>query len=225
VHHQLAAAIRFEDAFTAMPPEAVLDAQVDVLPVVPNMPGLPWRAIRAADGTHRFLVSQNTAMPVGPLTVTVGEPDDIYKNYEPFVITLPLPIAGSLPTRQDFIVRRVVWPTRRLRLQPGETGVIGSIVNAGGAPVAGLRVRIAEAPLPIAPSVPYTYSDTDGSFLVRLPGLRSMTGSPPVGTPRTTVSIVIELLTSAAIPVLPTSPPFPALLALGLVNSLLITVP
>lgn len=225
IRHHLAAAIRFEDVFTGQPTEGELDVRVDTLPVVANMPRQPWQASRASDGTYRFFVSQNTAMPVGPLTVTVTAPNREYENYQPFVLTLPLPWAGPFPARSDFVVRRGIWPTRQLRLQPGETGVTGRVVDATGTPVPGLRVRMAEAPAPIAAAVPATYTASDGSFLVRLPGLRSMTGSPPVAAPRTTASLVIELLTSAMVVVNPTSPPFPVTTTIGRVSTLLITVP
>ena len=225
IRHHLAAAIRFEDVFTGQPAEAELDVRVEVLPVVPRMPRLPWQARRASDGTYRLLVSQSTAMPVGPVTVTVTAPSGEYENYQPFVLALPLPWAGPLPTRADFLVRRTIWPTRRMRLQPGESGVIGRVVDGTGTPVSGLRVRMAEAPAPIPAAVPATYTAADGTFLVRLPALRSMTGSPPVATPRTTASLVMELLTPAMTPVLPTSPPFPVVVTIGRVTTLLITVP
>lgn len=225
VRHQLAAAIRFEDVFTGQPAESTLDVRIDVLPVVARMPRVPWRATRAADGTYRFFVSQNTAMPIGPLTVMVTSPSGEYENYQPFVLTLPLPWAGTFPTRADFLVRRGIWPTRRMRLQPGETGVIGRIVDGTGTPAPGLRVRMAEAPGPIPATAPATYSAADGSFLVRLPTVRSMTGSPPVATPRTTTSLVIELMTPAMVPVIPTSPPFPVVITIGRISTLLITVP
>ena len=225
VRHRLAAALRFDDAFTSLPIGVPLDVGAETLPVVQNMPLLPWRAVRAADGTYRLLVSQNTAMPAGAVGLTVTAPGGEYEDYETFTLTLPLPLAGPYPTRADYLVRRRLFPTRRLRLQPGETGVLGLVVDGSAAPVAGLRMRIAEAPAPIAPGVPYTYTAADGSFLVRLPGLRAMTGSPPVATPRTTASVVLEVVRPPATPVVPTAPAFPLALALGRTTTLLITVP
>ena len=184
VRHRLAAAIRFEDAFTGQPVPARLDVRAETLPILAGMPLLPWRALRAGDGTYRFLVSRNTAMPAGGIPITVTAPDGEYQNFEPFTLNLPRPIAGPLVTRADFLVRRTIWPTRRLHLPPGETGVIGRIVDAAGVPVAGLRVRMAEAAGPIAPTVPYTYSAADGTFLMRFPGLLASTGTPPTGSPQ-----------------------------------------
>ncbi|HET6639925.1 MAG TPA: hypothetical protein VFH82_14205 [Gemmatimonadota bacterium] len=225
VRHRLAGAMRFEDAFTGLPVAARLDVRAETLPIVRDMPLLPWRAVPVADGTYRFLVSRNTAMPVGALTITVTAPDGEYEANEACLLTLPLPIAGAFPTRSDYLVRCTLFPTRRLRLPPGETGVIGRILNGAGTPVAGLRVRIAEAPAPIAAAVPHTYTTSDGTFLVRLPGLRAITGSPPVASPRTTASIVIELINPPAVPVPLTAPVFPLALALGRTTTLLITVP
>jgi len=225
VIHRLAVALRFEDAFTRNPVDMALDVRAEVLPTVIGMPRLPWRARRAADFTYRFSVSQNTVMPVGAIAVTVTAPGEQYENYEPISIVLPRPLAGPLPTRQDYLVRLPLWPTRRLGLSPGETAISGQILNAAGLAMPGYRVQIAEAPGPVAPATQHTYTDARGGFLVRLPGLRMIVGAPPVAASRLTVQLAIAIQDPLAAVVAPVTPVFPVTVPLGRITTLLITVP
>lgn len=225
VIHRLAAAVRFEDVFTGLPVEVPLDVRAEQLPIVVGMPRIPWRARRSADFTYRFLVSQNTVMPVGAIPLTVSAPGEQYANHRPLVLNLPLPIAGPTPTRLDFLVRAPLWPTRRLALAPGETAIDGQVLNAAGDPMAGFGVQVAEAPGPVPPATPRTFTDAQGGFRVRLPGLRMIVGAPPVANSRTTVQLAIAVEDPLAVAVAPVSPAFPVTVPLGRITNLLITVP
>jgi hypothetical protein len=64
-----------------------------------------------------------------------------------------------------------LWPTRSLTVPPGETAIVGRLMDAGGAPLVDHRVAIA-ASVPGLATAPVTRSDAAGEFLYRLPGLR-----------------------------------------------------
>lgn len=227
VVHRLSAAIRFVDAFTAKAVTQPLDVRAEVLPVVLGMPNPPWLAVRGpSDDTYRFFVTDNTVAPVGPIPVSVSAPGEEYASFEllePFTVTLPRPVVAHPPTpdRSDFLVERTLWPTRLLKVPPGETAIVGRVTNASG-PVPALKVRMGKAPGPL-PATPYTYTSDSGEFVVRLPSLKTVNG----GVPTTTASILIELLVppAYAVTVAPTAPVFPISVRLGQVTTLQITVP
>jgi hypothetical protein len=227
VAHRLSAAIRFVDAFTAKAVAQPLDVRAETLPVVLGMPNPPWKAVRGPnDDTYRFLVTNNTVAPVGPIPISVSAPGEEYASFEllePFTVTLPRPIVAHPPTpdRSDFLVERTLWPTRLLKVPPGETAIVGRVTNATG-PVPALKVRMGKAPGPL-PAAPYTYTSDSGEFVIRLPGLKTVNG----GVPTTTASLLIELLVppAYAVTVAPTAPVFPITVRLGQVTTLQITVP
>ena len=224
VRHRLAVALRCVDAFTGALVTVPLDVRVETLASYPDMPRLPWRAQRATDGTYRLLTTNETQPPAAAVDVVVTAPDGEYLDLEPAPIVLPRPIAGPFPVRGDFIVTRRLWPTRRLPLPKGETAVIGTIRTAAGAPAAGHRVTLGEAPIP--PGAPYGYSDASGDFLVRLPNVRTLS-PPPASVIRATASLSIELRAPPAFAALvaPTAPAFPLPVPIGQPSTLFITIP
>jgi hypothetical protein len=193
VRHRLAVAVHFTDIFTSRPIAAPLDVRIDTLPIVAGMPRMPWRAVRGPnDQTYRFLVTNETVMPAGTLTVVVTSPNHEYASFEafePFTVTLPRPLAHPpTPARSDYLIARPLWPTRSLRLPPGETAILGRLVSAGATPTAGLKVTIWRDGTSM-PATPYTYSNNAGEFVFRLPGLKSVNG----GTVSTTAPLLIDL--------------------------------
>jgi hypothetical protein len=230
IRHQLGAALRFMDAFTGRPVDAVLDVRANVLPLPLPLPperppNLPWRAVRRSDdATYRFVVSDGETLPTGFLEVIVDDRSGSYVNFEPFTVELPRPLVAHPPTpdRSDFLVERRLWPTRKVALAPGETAVVGRIVSTGGVtPIGRLRISLGVAPLS---ADPYTYADDAGEFLFRLPGLKAKV----VGTVVTsTAPLDIEILEPPgfATPVSSTSPAFPFVVPLGQVTVMVIEVP
>jgi hypothetical protein len=164
VLHRLAVVLRFVDAFT--------DAPVRV-PLAVSIPARAWPARYAeTDATYRFLVT-DADLPAGTFAVAVTAPGGEYVSWEPIAVQLPPPgLAHAPPLRAgDFLVTRPLWPTPRLRLPPAETAVVGRVVSASAAPVAGLRVALFKPP-GAPPAAPYTRTDARGEFLFRLPHLR-----------------------------------------------------
>jgi hypothetical protein len=162
--HRLAVALRFVDAFTDTPVR---------VPLAVSIPAQAWPArYGGSDATYRFLVT-NADLPAGTFAVTVTAPGGEYVNWEPVSVQLPPPgLPHAPPLRaSDFLVTRPLWPTPRLRLPPAETAVLGRVVSASAAPVAGLRVALFTPPGP-PPAAPYTRTDARGEFLFRFPQLR-----------------------------------------------------
>jgi hypothetical protein len=193
IRHRLAAALRFVDAFTARPIAVPLDVRAEALPVVPGMPALPWKATPApSDESYRLLVSNDTAMPAGAIDVDVTAPGGQYVNFEPLVVTLPRPLVAHPPTpaRSDYQVQHPLWPTRSLKLPPGETAIIGRFTSGGVSPIAPLKTTIWLDGTPMPPA-PYSYSTDRGEFVHRLPTLKTVVGG--VVTPTASLRIHIAL--------------------------------
>lgn len=224
VRHRLAMAMRFVDVFTGATILLPLDVRIEVLAAYAGMPRLPWRAVRAADGTYRFLTSVNTVPPVAAVSVVVTAPGGEYLDLEPAPVALPRPIAGTFPARSDFIVTRALWPTRVLALPVGETAVTGRVRTAANAPASRYRVTLGEAPIPAG--APYGYTDADGGFVVRLPNVRTLS-PPPALAIRATAPLSVELRAPPAFAALvaPTSPAFPVPIPIGQTTTLFITIP
>jgi hypothetical protein len=162
--HRLAVALRFLDAFTDRPVRVPLDVSI---------PARRWPALRReSDATYRFLVT-NVPLPAGSFDVAVTAPGGEYVNWEPFLVEVPRPGLPHPPPAlaSDYLVERVLWPTRRFRPQPGETAVVGRVVSGGANSTTGLKILLFKSPGP-APAVPYTRTDENGEFLFRFPLLR-----------------------------------------------------
>jgi hypothetical protein len=208
IRHRLGASVRFVDAFTARPVTVPLDVRAETLPVVPGMPAVPWRAVRGPeDDTYRLMVSNETVMPAGAVTVQVTAPGDQYANLEPLVVTLPRPLVAHPPTpaRSDYLVTHALWPTRAYRIPPGETAILGRIVSGGVSPIAGLRITCWLDGTPM-PATPYAYSNDRGEFVHRLPTVKMVMG----GTISPTASLQIDvrlppLYTTVVVPTLITT--------------------
>jgi hypothetical protein len=225
VTHRLGVALRFVDIFTARPVDVPLDVRAETLPVPPpSWPNLPWRAVRRADdATYRFIVTDSVVLPAGAIPITVDAPGDEYVNFEPFTVGLPCPRVAHPPTpdRSDYLVQRALWPTRRARLEPGETAIIGRVVTGGVNPIAALRVRLAAGPVPPAP---YTYTDDRGEFVFRFPTLKKQVVGPAV-TATASLNIEMHAPPAYAAVVVPTAPAFPLVLNLGQVTVVEIRIP
>jgi hypothetical protein len=233
IRHRLAVALQFTDVFTSRSVDLPLDVRVETLPIVLGMPRVPWRAVRAPnDDTYRFLVTNDTVMPAGVLAVDVDARGGEYVNFEPFTIALPRPNVAHPPTpdRSDYLVRRALWPTRSLRLPPGETAIVGRLVSAGANPTSRLKVTIWPDGLPVPPS-PYTYSNDRGEFVCRLPDLKTVNGGTV--SPDALLQIDLRLPPAHVVAVLPTQIATdagvilgsPSLVRLGRVTNLTISVP
>jgi hypothetical protein len=160
VIHRLSFACLFTDEFTDAPVRSPLSV------TIPQLRLTAFRSEREA--TYRFQVT-NADVPTGPVDVAVSSLLQDYASFEPITVTLPI-VPSTPPLRNDFLVTRSLWPTRRLALPPGETAVRGRVVPAApGLAVAGLRVVLSVGPPPV--DAPYTYTDAQGEFLFRLPTL------------------------------------------------------
>jgi hypothetical protein len=233
VRHRLGSAVQFVDVFTSKPVDCPLDVRADTLPIVPGMPRVPWRAVRGRnDDTYRFFVTNAVVMPVGPIAVSVSAPGNEYADLEPFSVTLPRPLVAHPPTpaRSDYAVQHRLWPTRRLKLPPGETAIVGRLVSGGITPVARLKVTIWPNGVPM-PASPYSYSNDEGEFVHRLPDLKIVNGG--VISPMASLQIDLRLPPTYVPAVAPTliktevgtvlAVPFP--IRLGQVTNLAITLP
>ncbi len=191
VRLRLAAAVRFQDAFTLAPIDVPLDVRVDTLPPVQRMPLLPWRAVPGAtDATYRFLVADRTEMPAGTIPVRVTAPRAEYVDFEGLSMVLPRPLLAhpESPALSDYLIEKTLWPTQALAVPPGETSIVAIVKSAGANPVEGLRLKIwTGATLP--PATPYTYTNSAGEALFRLPDLKVWVG----GVSSSTATLNLEL--------------------------------
>jgi hypothetical protein len=233
IRHHLGTAVRFVDAFTARPVGVVLDVRAETLPAVPGMPRLPWRALRGrADDTYRLLVSNDTVAPVGNVPLTVEAPGGEYTDFEPLVVALPRALVAHPPTPafSDFLVEHRLWPTRALKLPPGETAVVAVLKSAGATAVARLRVTLWPDGSP-QPPAPYAYSNDRGELVHRLPALKTVVGG--VISPLAALRIDLRLPPAYVAAVVPTQIKtddgavlgIPFSVRLGRVTSLEITLP
>jgi hypothetical protein len=197
ITHRLAVAVRFIDIFTGEPVR---------LPLTVTIPALRLKAFHSLpDDTYRFIITNRDVPAGGPFDIEVEVPRDEYAAREPMQVTLPVVVGHPPPiVRPDFLVEFPLWPTRLRKVPPGETAVTGRIVSAGATNVEGLRVFLFDPPGPPPPS-PYAYTDANGEFLFRLPGLRArMSGAVPVVTAPLDVEIRDPLLALVS-PVVPSS--------------------
>lgn len=193
VQYRLAANVRFLDAFTGAPVEVPLEVRVETLPIVKWMPIVPWKAVPGPnDATYRFLVADRTVMPVGAIPVTVTAPHAEYVDFEGFSVILPRPLVAHPPTpaRSDFVIEKTLWPTRAIKVPAGETAIVATLKSAGANPVDGLRIKVWLGLGP-PPAVPYTYTNTSGEALFRLPDLKMVVGG--VISPTATVNLELRL--------------------------------
>jgi hypothetical protein len=233
VQFRLAAAVRFHDAFTQAPVDVPLDVRAETLPIVKSMPLVPWKAIHGlTDTTYRFLVGDRTVMPVGAIPVKVTAPHAEYVDFEGFSLLLPLPLLAHPPTpaSSDFLIKKTLWPTRKLKVPLGETAIVATVKSAGANPVEALRIKVWTGLGP--PPTPYTYTNAAGEALFRFPDLKVVVG----GVISLTATVNLELRLPPApyaTAVVPTqirdeggavlSSPFP--LRLGQITTLQISIP
>lgn len=234
VQYQLAAAVRFLDAFTGAAIGVPLDVRAETLPIVKGMPLLPWKALAGpTDATYRFLVSTGSVMPVGPIPITVTAPRAEYVDFEGFSVVLPRPLVAHPPTpaRSDFLIEKTLWPTRVIKVPPGETAILATVKSAGATTVEKLKIKMWTGGGP-APVAPYAYTNASGEALFRLPDLKTVVGGVISATatlnldirvpPAPYVAAVVPTqIKSEAGVVLPL--PFP--LRLGQVATLQISIP
>lgn len=167
--HRLAAALRFFDVFTSRPVET---------PLKVTIPGLDWTAVRCDnDSTYRFMVTE-ARVPSGTFQVVVEDPEKIYVNHQLIELTLPAASATPPISRGDFLHEYPLWPTRRYKIPPGETAVVGRLTSTSSSDVENLEVRIYPAGQS-PPDTPFACSDMDGEFLYRLPDVVSDTNGDP----------------------------------------------
>jgi hypothetical protein len=201
VRHQLAVALRFRDHFTGAVINSPLQIQVDTLPYVVGAPQTPWRALPVTtDGTYRFVLNQREARPTGNVTVSVTSPTEEYVTDGP--LSIPLPPVGTPAVRSSWLFEQDLWPTRRVRVPPGETAIVGRFSN--GATVAGFQVFLfKEGTAPLK----YARPDAQGEFLFRLPELKGdVTGT----TVTSTADIGVQVLDLTNSPLTVLQPPGPA---------------
>lgn len=170
-------------------------------PLDVSIPSFGWSALRSdGDGSYRFsALTLTQPAPSGiNLAVKVEAPGGEYVNYEPILLTLPVPLSTP-PKRADFLLMKPLWPTTALRPLDGETAVRGHIRSSTAQPVANLKVQawLGGALVP-PPSTPFTRSNAYGEFLFRFPRLKGVLGH--------TVSINVRL-EDGAIAVAPNSMP------------------
>lgn len=180
VRHELAIALRFEDVFTGEAVRAPLEVSI---------PELRWEAMRGRDETYRF-VTGITRPPPGSYGVEVVSPTGEYRSFVPFQVTLPHS-GPTPPTRPGWMITRPLWPTRRLRLGPGETGLTGRLVTAG-VPQPGRKIRFLGS---MAPVDPHTFSDEHGELIARFPYAKR---DPMAPVPVLTLTVTIEIDDGAA---------------------------
>lgn len=178
IEHRLVAAVRFLDAFTGKTVGVPLDVRINRLPTVDGPFRLPWVAGRALDGeTHRFLLTNRETEPRGSVDLVVTAPGGEYADFEPRPLALPLPRTGSgtVTDFDAFRVERALWPTRLFRLPPGETAIVGDVrASSTRAPLAGYRIVLTAVGTTVRPGTHSqwrTYTDAQGEFVVRAPGV------------------------------------------------------
>lgn len=195
VRHGLAVAVMFEDVFA----DGAVRAPLEV-----SIPALRWKAVAAGDGTYRF-VHTIGAPPTGTFDVEVVAPGGEYHNFAPFQLTLPHP-GPTPPTRLGWMIKRPLWPTRALRLSPGETALVARL-ETGGVAQAGRKVRFLGTGAAVDP---HTFSDDHGELLAYFPfAKRDVLDVPPV----TAAELTIEVDDGAA-----TATPGTVSLAMGTVS-------
>lgn len=193
VQFRLAAAVRFVDAFTQTPVDVPLDVRAEVLPIVPSMPLLPWKAVPGlTDTTYRFLVADRTVTPVGAIPIQVTARRAEYVDFEGFSMVLPRPLVAQPPTPalSDFLITKALWPTQVLKVPAGETAIVAVVKSAGANPVDALRLKVWTGLGP-PPPTPYTYTNAAGEALFRLPDLKMVVGG--VISPTATVNLELRL--------------------------------
>lgn len=142
------------------------------------------RAWRGDDATYRVSMAGPTpVVPALPWPVTVAVPSGDYVAFEPMTVTVA-PVPSTPPTRADYLRVLPLWPTRRLRVPPGETAV-HAVIRQAGAPQAGLRVQLHAGPVPPA-GTPQARTDEGGTFVYRLPFL---SGTPSSAALSLTVTV------------------------------------
>lgn len=190
---ELAAAVRFLDAFTGQPVRT---------PLAVSIPSLNWAASwTASDATYRFSlvnpprVGGLPQLPAGVFDLAVAPPGDPpsttptgsallrgpYAALETRQLTLP-PVVHSPPLATDFRVDLTLWPTVAFRPPPGETAIEGSVVSVSHQNIVGLKVILLDAAAPPPANPPYTRTDGAGQFIFRFPSLRRGTVYDPMAT-------------------------------------------
>ncbi|MEZ4235265.1 MAG: hypothetical protein R3F59_03725 [Myxococcota bacterium] len=186
----LAFAAAFRDVFVPAAEQRWIEVPLDVR-------ALGVAAVRGADRTWRVsLTGRQPAVPAGTFPITVAAPGGEYVAFDPLDVTLPL-ATSSPPLREELLLVYPLWPTRRLRLPPGETAVHGAITQLG-VPQPGLRVLLHPGPTP-PPGTPEARTDAAGELVYRFPlGPSAATGSDLVLT-------VTVLDGAVPVPVVPAS--------------------
>jgi hypothetical protein len=100
------------------------------------------------------------------------------------------------PTRADYLIVTNLWPTRVFRIPFDETAITAVFRSNAVPSVVGLKVTVWSATHGAVPppGAPYTYTDSNGEFVVRLLGKdfrRHVTGTNVT----TTADVYIELRT------------------------------
>lgn len=176
VRHSLAVALAFDDMFAGTPVRAALRVSI---------PSLAWDAVAGGDGTYRFVWTIGEP-PAGTFDVDVVDPAGEYRNFEPLQITLPH-TAPTPSTRQDWLIRKNLWPTRKLRLAQNETALVGRLESAGVAQAL-RKVRLVG-------QAAHTFSDENGEFLAYFPDAkRDVLDTPP----SVTLDVTLEIDNGAA---------------------------
>jgi hypothetical protein len=136
---RLLAAIRFQDAFTK--------EQVRV-PLRVSVPQLRLKGIYHAGSGVYSLAASGVSLPSGTFPLVAEAPGEEYVLWEPHPLVLPLTSAAAT-LRERFLVDVPIHPTRRLRMRPGETTVVGRILRSASlAQTQDLQVQlIRQAPL------------------------------------------------------------------------------
>ncbi len=192
----LCAVYRFYDAFLLPADERTPPLST---PLEVSIPAFAWTAQRSPqDNTYRFsaFTLRQPAPSGGGLAVQVTAVSGDYLSLEPIVLALPLALS-SPPVRADFLIELPLWPASSMRPPPGETAVRGHVRSASAQPVAGLKVEMWAGAAPLPPAgTPYTRTDANGDFLVRMPLLKARPGQ----------ALAVRLrLDSGVVPVVPAS--------------------
>ena len=214
ITHRLGAVVQFIDHFTGLPIRTPLRASI---------PDQRWDAIRSeSDLTYRF-IRTHREIPTGSFDVVVECPSGEYERIEQVTITLPIVVGHPPPiVRDDYLSRFPLWPTRRLRPEVGETVVTGRVLHTAPplAPAVGMRVRLSTPVIPPAGTA-YAYTNAQGEFVYRLPGLRmSISGGIPV----TTATLNVEIRDAADVAGFPANPST-IVVRLGETNEATIEIP
>jgi hypothetical protein len=193
--HRLGVAVRLFDIFTG---ETVR------VPMSVAIPELRLQAFHSeGDNTYRVLVTNRDVPAGGPFEIQVEVSSGEYEALEPMQVTLPIVVGHPPPVvRPDYLLEFPLWPTRRRKVPPGETAVVGRIITAGATNVEGLRIFLFQPPGP-APATPYAYTNEFGEFLFRLPQLHAQMSG---GIAILTATLNIEIRDPALALVAPVNP-------------------